>query len=87
MVRGAQTLFIDWEDAALGDPLWDMASWITSLALPPERHAALLEAPTQANLHRLALWCTVAEVYFMAWGLLRPAWRALEARRLAQFML
>lgn len=88
LVRGPQVVFIDWEDAALGDPLWDAASWLVSLELPRSRDAEFLAAADAgANAAaRLEAWRTVAEVYFLAWGLLRPAWRALELARLARLV-
>ena len=86
LVRGSGAPhLIDWEEAAAGDPLWDLASWIVSLELPAAEQAAMLQAHG-GDAQRLQALCSVAQVYFTAWGLLRPAWRALERERLQRFM-
>jgi thiamine kinase len=55
---GSRLVFVDWEYAHVGDPLWDLAGWITNHELDDFAQQALLAAyferlPTVAEIERL----------------------------------
>jgi hypothetical protein len=44
IVVADRLMFLDWDYAALGDPLWDLASLLAPLDVPPGLHAGVLQA-------------------------------------------
>ena len=56
---------IDWEEGAVGDPRWDLATMVASLGTGSSRAAAFLRAYeecTQTTVERLEDWIVLREV-------------------------
>ena len=86
--NGAITAVLDWEDAAIGDPLSDLASARVELrylhgAAVMRRFLDAYMAAREVDLQRLALWqiyvAAAAAKYMGAWGL--PEAREAHMRR------
>lgn len=88
---GERVVLIDWEYAAMSDPLWDLAYACVEGALEDAGEAALLAGYGLDNegRARVGAWKTVVRVVSAAWCMARaaagdaPAWRREVAIRLA----
>lgn len=88
---GARVVLVDWEYAAMSEPLWDLAYVCVEGGLDPDEEAALLDAygmPRSART-RLGAWKTLSRAVSAAWCMARaagsdaPSWRHEVAIRLA----
>lgn len=88
---GARVVLVDWEYAAMSEPLWDLAYACVEGGLDAGEEAALLDAYGLArpDRSRLAAWKTVARAVSAAWCMARavagdaPWWHSEVAIRLA----
>lgn len=70
---GARSWLLDWEYAHLGDPFWDLASWIRSAELGPAARAAWVGAylqrePRAAERERLECLLRIYDVVCLLWN-------------------
>ena len=74
---GTQMFVVDWEQAGMGDPMWDLACLSLESGFDAEREEAMLSAyfgpavPPAAQA-RVTLYKAAGDVLWGAWGLLRP---------------
>ncbi|MDA0952434.1 MAG: phosphotransferase [Proteobacteria bacterium] len=88
---GRRVLLVDWEYAAMSDPLWDLAYVCVEGELEPQEESALLAGYGESSLRGAALadWKLVARAVSAAWCMARaafgdaPMWRLEVANRLA----
>lgn len=88
---GRRVLLIDWEYAAMSDPLWDLAYVCVEGGLERHEECALLAGygDTAVSGAALADWKLVAQAVSVAWCMARaasgdaPMWRREVANRLA----
>jgi thiamine kinase-like enzyme len=86
-------MLIDWEYAAMSEPLWDLAYAAVEADFGPGHKLALLEAYGLGDdaLGELDLWCAVTMAVTVAWCVMQEAvgddtdtFRAYKASRLAE---
>lgn len=88
---GRRVLLVDWEYAAMSEPLWDLAYACVEGGLDPAGERALLSGYGlgSAEAARLVGWKTMARAVSAAWCMARaatadgPLWRREVASRLA----
>ena len=75
---GASMYLIDYEYAAMGDPMWDLAYLAVEAGMDPVREAALLDAyfggpPSDTMAARIALYKPVCDLVSATWTALMAA--------------
>ncbi len=71
LLAGGELVLLDWEYASLGDPLWDLASWLAPLAIDERKGLQLIRAAGRAGDTRWRELCAARELF----KLLNELWR------------
>lgn len=81
---GEQMYVVDWEQAGMGDPMWDLACLSLESGFDDARETAMLEAyfgrpvPATAGA-RTMLYKAAGDILWAVWGFLRPPSRTGDA--------
>ncbi|NBC32941.1 MAG: phosphotransferase [Alphaproteobacteria bacterium] len=81
---GEQMYVVDWEQAGMGDPMWDLACLSLESGFDPECEEAMLRAyfgaavPETARA-RTVLYKAAGDILWAVWGFLRPAGETVDA--------
>lgn len=83
LIDGAELHIIDWEYAAMGDPVFDIANFVTNLQLADADAEQLLEAylgqpSSEGERARLALLRFMSDLREAFWGVLQSAQSDLD---------